>query len=524
MPSATSLLIGRFAKVYLTTRPSEATLATFVSRVDTNTVTLAQQMLEFHQSSDRAQGYADEIATMFFLVLNRPPDLQTFYQAMSLMESGGSLTQLAALAMTVRNGQLNALQTNQQFVDKLATQMFAQPELVSGLSLLKALLVANLNNGSLSRESLIASASQYEHSELKYKGMIDVSLIALAAAGREATAAELSLYKTSGALSVARALFLGAGEIPSGEKLPYFEVGKNQANASKLTISGTVAGDFTMNLLTKISSSVAISNYSLVYSPDAGGSESIVKFSPNLLSNFATIDASGLAKDIKSFNLIGHDSGVEFIGSLAPNTVTGGAGNDRLQGGADKDIFYATAGVDTLIGKAGEDTFVLAPSGTYRTSSASRTNISDFGDGADKLNLTTLFGKTTASASATPIQVDAAPTGAQQTLLAAITANGVVLVNNSGTWLDSNGKLAAATAANIASVFTGVTITDATTNSKSYAAISYDILNGADVWLISNFTGLSAVTVAEIQLIGHIDSPANVDLLTYLRASGTIVV
>ena len=129
MPSATSLLIGRFAKVYLTTRPSEATLATFVSRVDTNTVTLAQQMLEFHQSSDRAQGYADEIATMFFLVLNRPPDLQTFYQAMSLMESGGSLTQLAALAMTVRNGQLNALQTNQQFVDKLATQMFAQPEL-----------------------------------------------------------------------------------------------------------------------------------------------------------------------------------------------------------------------------------------------------------------------------------------------------------------------------------------------------------------------------------------------------------
>jgi uncharacterized protein (DUF2342 family) len=108
--------------------------------------------------------------------------------------------------------------------------------------------------------------------------------------------------------------------------------------------------------------------------------------------------------------------------------------------------------------------------------------------------------------------------------LAAIAANGVVLVNNSGTWLDSNGKLAAATAANIASVFTGVTITDATTNSKSYAAISYDILNGADIWLISNFTGLSAVTVGEIQLIGHIDSPANIDLLTYLRTSGTIVV
>jgi Ca2+-binding RTX toxin-like protein len=231
-----------------------------------------------------------------------------------------------------------------------------------------------------------------------------------------------------------------------------------------------------------------------------------------------------MAKDIKSFNFVGHDSGFEFFGSTAPNTITGGAGNDRLQGGADKDVLYASGGIDTLVGKAGEDTFVLAPSGTYRANIASRTTISDFGDGTDKLNFTAFFGKTTASASATPIQVDAAPTGAQQTLLAGITANGVILINNSGTWLDSNGKLAAATAANIASVFTGVTISDATTNSKSYAAISYDISNGADLWLISNFTGLTAVTVGEIQLVGHIDSPANVDLLTYLKTSGSIVV
>jgi hypothetical protein len=213
-----------------------------------------------------------------------------------------------------------------------------------------------------------------------------------------------------------------------------------------------------------------------------------------------------------------------YLAADVPNTIEGGAGNDVLTGGLDKDTFYGTAGADTLTGAGGEDTFVFAPASVYRASTANITTIADFGNGTDKISFNRLFGKTATASNASLIQVDAAPTVAQQAALAAITANGVILVNNSGTWLNASNVLTPATAANIASIFTGVTITDTTTNSKSYVAISYDILNGADVWLISNLTGLAAVVASEIQHIGQIDGFANADLLTQLKASGSVVV
>ncbi len=527
MATDVSDLIARFARVYLTVRPSDGVLATLTARVEDGSITLAQQLLEFHQSADRTQGYADEVATIFFLVLNRPPDLKTFSYAMDFLESGGGLERLTALAMTVRGGQLNASQTNQQFVDKLATQMFAQPDLISGLAALKGVLVSNLNSGLLLRDQLVALASGYQHSQLKYKGDVDTSLIALAAAGREASAAELALYKSSSPLPAIRELLTGAGESPSGA-LPYFSLEKNANDEAQLTISGAIKGDLTLNLLRKTSileDSDPISNYPLVYSPDAGVTESIVRFKSSLLSNFKTIDISGAGtEDLGSVIFVGHNTGQEYIGADVPNTIEGGTGNDTLTGGLDKDTFYGSAGADTLTGAGGEDIFVFAPASVYRASIANITTIDDFGDGADKISFNRLFGKTTAAANATFIQVDAAPTAGQQTALAGVTANGVILVNNSGTWLNSSNELTPATAANIASLFTGVTITDATTNSKSYVAISYDILNGADVWLISNLTGLSAVVASEIQLIGHINGYENVDLLTQLKVSGSVVV
>jgi hypothetical protein len=527
MATDNSDLIARFSRVYLTARPADGVLATLAARVEDGSITLAQQLLEFHQSADRTQGYADEVATIFFLVLNRPPDLKTFSYAMDFLESGGSLERLAALAMTVRAGQLNTSQTNQQFVDKLAMQMFNQPDLVSGLTALKGVLISNLNSGVLLREQLVTLAAGYQHSQLKYKGDIDTSLIALAAAGREASAAELVLYKDSTPLPVIRNLLTGAGESPSGT-LPYFSLGKDANNEPQLNISGAIKGALALNLLGKTSSlqdSALISNYSLVYSPDAGASESIVRFQPSLLSNFKTINISAAeSKDLKSIDFIGHNSGLKYLGANVPSTIEGGIGNDLLTGGLDKDTFYGTAGADTLTGAGGEDTFVFAPASVYRASTANITTITDFGNGADKISFNRLFGKTTAAANASLTQVDAAPTGAQQTALAAITANGVILVNNSGTWLNASNVLAPATAANIASIFTGVTITDATTNSKSYVAISYDILNGADIWMISNLTGLTTVTTSEIQLIGHVNGYANTDLLTQLKLSGSIIV
>lgn len=527
MATNTSALVARFARVYLTELPPTSTLTALANRVDTGGVTLSQLLLEFHRSADRSLGYADQLATLFFLALNRPPDLATFSAAMGLLEKGATMKDIASIALTFSGGQFNANQSNLQFFNKLAGQMFGSPSSVAEVSLFRSIFVGQLDAGTLTRAQLLVGACAYQHSQLKYKGDIDTSLIALAAGGREASAAELSLFRNDDPLPVIRQMLIGAGASAYGE-LPYFSVGTNDTGGSQLTVFGYITGDLTLNLLRKtslITDKDPVANYSLVYSPDSGVSESIIKFKSSLLSNFDTVDFSGLdVENLSSVNFLAHDGGVEYTGANVPSSITGGAGNDVLTGGTDIDTFYGSAGEDTFTGGLGADVFVFAPSATYRASTSNVTSITDFGNDADKLNFNRLFGKLTAAANASLIQVDTTPTADQKTALAGLTANGVVLVNNSGDWLNALGNLKAATAANIASVFTGVTISDTTTNSKSYAVISYDIVNGADIWLVSNFTALGAIAASEIQLIGHIDPYANVDLLAQLTKSGSVVV
>lgn len=523
MATATLDLVTRFARVYLDKRPSEGTLATLAARVDGQGATISQLLLEFHESGDRVNGNADELARMFFIMFNRPPDYETFAAAMDLMEVGNSLSRIAEIAMTVRGGQLNDTQNNQQFITKLAYQMFSNPALVPGLSNLTSVLLSQLNSGELTRADLLAAAVAFDHPQLKYNNDIDTSLLVMAAAGREASQAELAQFSAADPLPVIREVFEGAGELPFGE-LPFFNV---NSTADQLTVTGSVVGTLSINLLNRTSvltDGDPLSNYRLVYSPDNGVTESIIRFRSSLLTNYDTLDMSGMVTtDLTGVTVTAHNQDLEFIGPNVPNIVYAGSGDDQLVGGSAADTLYAGAGEDDLTGGGGIDTFSFAPAATYRASLTNLTNILDFGNGADKISFSRLFGKTAAAANVTPIQVDAAPSGAQQTALAAIVANGVVLINNSGDWVDGNGALIRATPSDIASVFAGVTITDPTTNSKSYAAISYDIVNGADVWLISNFTGLTAVTTAEVQLIGHIDNYSNTDLLTQLKVAGAIV-
>lgn len=524
MATDTADLITRFSRVYLENRPAEGTVSTLAARVDDQAATLSQLLLEFHQSGDRAQGNADELAKLFFIMFNRPPDYATFAYAMDLLEAGNSLAKLAELAMTVRGGQLNSIQSNQEFVNKLASQMFVDANLVPGLNSLLSVLVAQLTSGAITRGELLAAAAGYDHSQLKYRADIDTSLLVMAAAGREASRAELTQFRGDDPLPVIRELLLGAGELPFGE-LPFFSVGVTTNGDPSLTVSGSIVGSLDINLLAKTSvltDSDPISNYKLIYSPDGGISESIIRFRSSLLSNFETLDVSAIAtEDLTNIVVTAHNNGLEFKGADATNIVYAGAGDDTLVGGVAADTFYASAGIDTFTGNSGADVFSFAPAATYRANTRTTTSIEDFGNGADKLSLSRLFGKTTAAANVTPIQVDAQLVGVPA--LAALVANGVVLVNNSGAWVDGSGNLVRATTSNIAALFNGVTITDATTNSKFYSAITYDISNGADVWLISNFTGLTAVVEAEIQLIGHIDNYATTDLLTQLKTAGAIV-
>jgi len=349
-------------------------------------------------------------------------------------------------------------------------------------------------------------------------------LIVLAAVGREASTAEMELYSDISPMIAMRSVLVSSGELPFGNR-PYFAIGVNADDNPQLTISGSVTGALLLNLNTKFSSIAGVTNYVLVYSPDGGVSESIIRYQTSLLSSYKTLDCSGLSTTtLTNLTITLPNGGFEYIGANKPNTIYAGTGDDVVRGGSDADTLFAAAGEDSLTGGAGIDTFVLAPASTYRASAENITEITDFGFGTDKISFNRLFGKITAAAAVTPIQVDAAPTGAQITSLNAMAANGVVLIRNSGDWVDEDGFLTAATAENIATTFEDVVLTDTTTTSKSYAVISYDIVNGADIWLVSNFTGLTAIIESEIRLIGHIHGYEGIDLLTQLQTSGSILV
>jgi len=531
-------LVARFSRVYFTSQPAAREQSTLVSRIEGGATTLAQSLLDFHRI-DRSVTFADEAATFFFLALNRAPDPVLYKLVMDAFESGATLDGVSAAALRVTGGQLSFALTNQQFIDKLAAQMFTQPNQIAAISTTKEVLTAQLDRGITTREKILTLAVTYQHPQLKYKNDIDTSLIVLAAANREATNAELLVNRESQPLTIIRDFLTAAGEKPSGE-FPYFSLGKNSLNGAKLSVSGEISGNFVVDLKAKLSSiSDKGSNYQLVYSPDDGSSESIVRFSPNLLSNFATVDLRNLpTQGLTSVSITAHDSGIEVFGANVSNTLEGGGGNDSLTGGIARDTLYGTFGADTLIGGAGEDTFIFAPAATYRSSSSTLTTIRDFGNGADKLNFGRLVGKTTAASNATLVQVDSSISSDQATLLSAVVSNSVILVNNTGSWLprgtgligaggdglDSSGNFKPATAANLVSLFSTAAISDNSSSPKSYIVLSYDVLNGADVWLISNHTNPTAVELSEIKLIGHIDGFSNADLYTQLRASGSIVI
>ena len=536
--ATTAELVARFSRIYFTSQPSAREQSTIVSRIDTGASTLAQSLLDIHRI-DRSVTYADEAATFFFLALNRAPDPVLYKLVMDALESGASLDAVSAAALRVTGGQLGFALTNQQFIDKLAAQMFAQPNLITGLSTTKEILIAQLDRGVTTREKILTLAVTYQHAQLKYKNDVDTSLIVMAAANREATSAELLINREGQPLTIIRDFLAAAGEKPSGE-LPYFSLGKNSLNAAKLSVSGTILGNFVIDLKAKSSSiSDKGPNYSLVYSPDDGTSESIVNFKPSLLSNFATLDLRKLpVQGLTSINITAHDNGIEVLGADVSNTLEGGGGNDNLMGGIARDTLYGSFGADTLIGGAGDDTFIFAPAATYTSSTSTLTTIRDFGNGSDKLNFGRLFGKTTTASNATLVQVDSSISSAQESLLSAVVSNSVIIVNNTGSWLprgtgvigsggdglNSSKQFIPTTAANLASLFSRVEISDTSSGPKSYVALSYDVTNGADVWLISNHTNPRSVELNEIKLIGHIDGFANTDLYTQLRVSGSIVI
>ena len=96
-----------------------------------------------------------------------------------------------------------------------------------------------------------------------------------------------------------------------------------------------------------------------------------------------TINGSG-GDDIL-YGGLGNDT---LNGGTGNDTLYGGIGNDTLNGDGENDRLIGGAGNDILTGGAGADTFVFA---AQLNAATNVDTVKDFGNGADKIELNTLF-------------------------------------------------------------------------------------------------------------------------------------
>jgi hypothetical protein len=550
--TATSTILARAARVFMQEQPSASELASWVARVDQGVVSLNQQIVEISRSSTRDTANTDELARLFFVLFNRAPDLATFTAAMAMMETGGwTLQGICGLGLSMSGGQLSTSRnlTNTQFVNKLAEQLFKYPANIGGLSTIVDGLVSLLNSGTLSRSQLLEMAVRNEDPSVVYRANIQPALLYLAAAGREASLAELDSGKLLPELVLTRQVLAAAGELPFAT-FPFYTV-----NSTSATLGGTFTDAFEMNLETRVSMLGVSSQYKMFLLNAAGTTEQSKQYDASLLSGVRNLDASGLSAAIKGFSVTASSSGSvikapdaksTLTGGVGPDTLTGGAaadvltaggGNDVLSGGAGDDALSAGTGNDSLTGGLGKDTFTFADSNAL-LAQGGVTRITDFGNDLDVLNLGVLQGNAAKPANVTMIVGSSDRNSGFVSTKSAVN-NSVFLVNNTGNWVDTvNAGLTPRTPAQIADLFTetfaiagppastgkrDVTFTKPPVLGATYYVLSYEAVNGADLWMVSNFSNVLNVSESEVKLIGHLDLNAYGNLWTALQVAGAVV-
>lgn len=557
MPLTPLQLVTRAARVYVNDQPSASELNVLAARVSQGVVSMNQQLIEISRSDNRYLSDSDELARLFFILFGRAPDLPLFSEAMRLMEKNGvSLEGVAEAGLSFGAGRLSsALRlSDQEFMTRLAEQMFEDPEAVLGLSTIINLYATQLSDGLITRSEMVALAARFDASTTKYAKHIDSALFYLAAAGREASAAELQAAVGQPTLALVRDILVSAGEAPTGS-LPFFSYA-----AGNLTIEGNFTEALEFDLEKFTSKLGTKSNYRTFFTTDGGASENSVEVSAAAISGVRNIDASPIAGGLISFKATSSPLGSQLVAPNAPSTLTGGlgadtlkggsqtdlltsgAGNDLLEGGEGNDRLISTQGRDTLTGEAGDDTFTLPVASLGRTVEVF-TTIKDFGNGLDLLNLAPILGRQGEPESATAIIGNADRSSSGFIDLAGLVNNSIILVTNTGNWVDSSGvgdatiDLSPRTAVDIAELFTerydsdADGISDATrsltfetspTTGQTYIIFSHDPVNGADIWLVDNFTDILSVTSAEVRAIGHLSPYA--DLWVTLTTEGVILI
>ena len=90
MASPNLPILSQAASVFLQVQPTASELTALALSVDQGVESLPQAILQLANSADRSVGNTDELARLFFMVLNRPPDLTTFSYSLALMGQGVS--------------------------------------------------------------------------------------------------------------------------------------------------------------------------------------------------------------------------------------------------------------------------------------------------------------------------------------------------------------------------------------------------------------------------------------------------
>lgn len=512
--------------------------------VDQGVISLPQLIDKLSDPEVRGSQVSDYLTRMYFLLLDRAPDLSSFSWAMSQLESGQSLSQIALAGLGVRGGLLSSQLglSNSEFVTKLAAQVFTNPQNVYGLSTQLEQYVRQLDQGILKREELVEIAAKFESTLTRFNADIATAQVYLASTGALPSRAELNAASNKSAVDLATNLFTASGISPYGE-LPYLSV-----LGSNLSVSGNITAALNINLAQETSDLGGNQFYRLFITKDGGSTVSGVQFSSGLLEGVTSLDATKLPAALKGFAAVASDAGGvikapavastltggpgadTLVGGAGKDTLVAGAGNDLLQGGDGDDVLTAGAGLDRLVGGAGIDTFTLPDKITMATATT-KTTVSDFGYGKDVLNLGPMLGNFDKTKSVTPI-LGAGDRSNGYVDMSAMTESSVALVFNTGIWGTSSTKdLTPRTAGQIAELFysstnnteTPIVFKKAVTIGQVFSVISYDPVNGADIWLIQNMAPLTTVTQGEISLVGHLDLSSSGNLWTALTTAGTIV-
>ena len=498
MATTSSVLLGRAASVYLPGGMSDAEKETLAFRINEGHTTSVEALNSIAMSANRINGEADELARLFFLVFNRPPDLATFQVGISALGQGMSLGAICNVIINLGASVFGASQTNLAFVDTLARQMFTNPSSVVGLSFVKADLVAQLNNGTLSRVALLEGVSRLSSATIKYEESVEAALAMLVGAGREATSEDLYSLKGQSSMGMMRTALTLGGESPYGTK-PYFSI-----SADTLSVSNVLSETLTFNLQLGSVSNADSSAFSLIVSRDGGLTESPITYKAGVISGVANINLAQASGEGLNHVVYANNAGSTIVGPDVASSLYGGSGVDVITGGL---------GADTITGGDGADqidlTEVIVAADTVKLGSiaASADTITSFATGSDKIDLSQALSAATLTIDAQIEYSTVKATNIAAVTLAADTDAPVYYIANTagGSGVMTLAEIEAAIVAGSAATGEAVILIDDGASTRIYVDLQAESSPAAGVGTgltlvgtLSGITGVSALATGDL--------------------------